>query len=76
METPTHTAPLDADDRIKAFCLRNGFAIPTNDELTQFPDDLRSFDGTEEKARLGAGLALWHFLMTGKRASSISEPNS
>jgi hypothetical protein len=64
-----------ADDRIKAFCLRNGFAIPTDKELIQFPEELRMFDGTGETERLAAGLDLWHFLMTGRRSSSISETN-
>lgn len=62
------TQGMPADSKIKALCLRNGFAMPTDAQLEQFPSEFRSFSGTDRTERLHMGLKLLCWLETGKGA--------
>lgn len=46
------------DARLKAFLLRQGFAIPTDSQLERFPSEFRDFNSLDKTVRFHAGVAL------------------
>jgi hypothetical protein len=50
------------DEKIKRFCMKNRYPIPTNEQLKEFPDKFRDFDGKDEASQLHMGLQLLMWL--------------